>query len=91
MLLEWVTWLWELRPLAKETGQPSLPSQSYRDWTVVWGITCSIHEYLSWLCKWQSVSEQFGAIHLDPAQGVCKGALAEAPWGSFWLSTLTSF
>lgn len=88
MLLEWVTWVWELSPLAKETGKPSLPSsQSYRGWTVVWGITCSIHECTS---KQQSVSEQFGGIHSDPAQGVCKGAPAEVPWGNFWLSTPTS-
>lgn len=88
MLLEWVTWLRELSPLAKETGQLSLPSpQSYRDWIVVWGITCSIHECT---CKQRSMSEQSGAIHSDPAQGVCTGALVEAPWGSFWLSTPTS-
>lgn len=54
---------------------------------MVWGITCSSHECTS---KQWSVSEQFGAIHSDPAQGVCKGAPAEAPWGSFWLSTPTS-
>lgn len=31
MLLEWVTWLWELSPSAKETRKPSPPSsQSYR-------------------------------------------------------------